>query len=228
MSEELYGESFYADRHARSLYAAVNILTLVSQIVPKIESAVDFGCGVGTWMQVLQQLGVTKILGLEGEWLNKEMLVIDEDNFMHANFSDDIPDVGRFDLAVSLEVAEHLEEQYARPFVEHITSSSDFVLFSAAIPHQKPGPEHVNEQWPNYWINIFSSLGYQCIDCIRGIMWNDVKIPAWYRQNIMFYVKNDRIDDLNLEKVKSLPNLNGLALVHPEYYLEGLYRPAMD
>ncbi|WP_421903578.1 methyltransferase domain-containing protein [Maridesulfovibrio sp.] len=224
MSGGLYGESFYADRHARSLYAAVNILTLVSKIVPNIGSAVDFGCGVGTWLQVLQNLGAKRILGFEGDWLDKKMLVIKEDEFRHADLSKDFAIEDKFDLAISLEVAEHIEEQYARLFVERLTRSSDFVLFSAAIPHQKPGPEHVNEQWPNYWINLFSSMGYQYIDCIRGSMWNDMKIPAWYKQNIMLYVNNERIDDLNIAKIKSLPNLNGQALVHPDYFLEALYR----
>ncbi len=224
MSQDLYGEKFYANRHARSLYAAVNILTLVSNIVPEIISAVDFGCGVGTWLQVLQNMGATRVLGLEGDWLDTKHLVIKDEEFMHSDLSTDFSAVGKFDLAVSLEVAGHLEEQYARSFVERLTCSSDFILFSAAIPHQKPGPEHVNEQWPHYWINLFNSSGFVAIDCIRGIMWNDSKIPAWYRQNIMLYVKKSRFDDLNIEKIQSLPNLNGLALVHPDYYLEALYR----
>ncbi|TIH13550.1 class I SAM-dependent methyltransferase [Marinifilum sp. JC120] len=224
MTKELYGESFYKNRHTRSLYAAVNVLTLISDIIPKMDSVIDFGCGVGTWLQVTQNLGAKNILGLEGLWLKKKMLVIKEDEFIHADLSKNFSTTDKYDLAISLEVAEHIEKEYARLFVERLSRASDFILFSAAIPHQKPGPEHVNEQWPNYWINIFNSLEYKAIDCIRGFIWNDPKIPSWYRQNIMLFVKDDRIEDLNLKKVSSLPNLNGLALVHPEYFYEALHR----
>jgi hypothetical protein len=42
----------------------------------------------------------------------------------------------KYDLAVSLEVAEHLPIESAANFINSITQSADLVLFSAAIPFQ--------------------------------------------------------------------------------------------
>ena len=54
--------------------------------------------------------------------------------------------IGRtFDLAISLEVAEHPPEEFAEPLVERLVTAAPFVLFSAAIPEQG-GIHHVNEQ----------------------------------------------------------------------------------
>src|SRR3546814_4441067 len=39
----------------------------------------------------------------------------------------------KYDLAISMEVGEHLDEKYADIFVENISKSSDYVLFSAEI-----------------------------------------------------------------------------------------------
>lgn len=55
----------------------------------------------------------------------------------------------RFDLAMTIEVAEHLTPVRADSFVEDLTRLSDVVLFSAAIPAQG-GINHVNEQWQSY------------------------------------------------------------------------------
>jgi hypothetical protein len=50
---------------------------------------------------------------------------------------------------------------------------------------------------------------------IRGRIWNVQGIPVWYRQNLLLYVKEDRIDDLNLSQVNG-----SLALrwIHPEVF----------
>ena len=54
----------------------------------------------------------------------------------------------RFDLALSLEVAEHLPPECGSEFVQTLTDLSSVILFSAAIPFQG-GTDHLNEQWPS-------------------------------------------------------------------------------
>lgn len=98
-----------------------------------------------------------------------------------------------FELAQSLEVAEHLYQEYAPNFVKLLTSLSDVVLFSAAIPYQG-GVHHVNEQPPAYWAELFAKEGYVCIDCLRERIWEDDSISTWYRQNIMIFVHESKTD----------------------------------
>ena len=112
----------------------------------------------------------------------------------------------RFDLAICLEVAEHIDEKRASDFLSTLTSFSDHVLFSAAIPYQG-GTGHVNEQWPGYWARLFADKGYGCQDFIRKKIWNDSGIHYWYRQNILLFSKG-------AEHEEPLP------MVHPELFTQ--------
>lgn len=53
--------------------------------------------------------------------------------------------LGRFDLAISVEVAEHLPKEAAETFIDNLVSLSDEVVFGAAYEHQG-GVNHLNEQ----------------------------------------------------------------------------------
>lgn len=184
--------------------------------LPEIRSAVDFGCGVGTWLAVLQEKGVKEIQGIDGPWLKQELLEIPKRNFRQADFEDGVELDRRYDLAISLEVVEHLEPEAAETFVASLVRASDFILFSAAIPFQG-GKKHVNEQWPDYWVALFARKGYVVSDFIRNQIWNDQRIPTWYRQNALMFVKSEAMTKLEV------PDLDGpkwpIAVVHPERYL---------
>jgi hypothetical protein len=176
----------------------------------------DVGCGVGTWLSVLRERGVDDIQGVDGAWVDEQHLVIPAASFMRHDLSQPLSLPRRYDLAISLEVAEHLSATRAAAFVKFLTDSSDAVLFSAAIPHQG-GRGHVNEQWPVYWAELFRGHGYGAVDCVRARIWNDSAIPCWYRQNILLFVAAGVFD--RLPEVPQIPG-DGLALIHPEIYLK--------
>ncbi|ETD25724.1 hypothetical protein [Helicobacter canis] len=96
-----------------------------------------------------------------------------------------------FELAQSLEVAEHLDHIFAANFVQLLTSLADVVLFSAAIPYQG-GVCHINEQPPAYWAELFAKQGYVCLDFLRPSIWGDESVLWWYRQNLLVFVHKDR------------------------------------
>jgi len=193
------------------------ILLIVQKLIPDINSAVDLGCGVGTWLSVLKEAGTKDILGIDGNWVNKDHLVINDESFMEYDLNKEVKLNKRYDLAISLEAAEHLPPESAYISIFSLTNLSDFVLFSAAIPHQG-GDNHINEQWPDYWINLFKKRGYVGFDIIRNQIWNDQLIPFWYRQNIILFSKKERIPDLKFlhNPYQSAP----LSIVHPELYLQ--------
>jgi hypothetical protein len=102
------------------------------------------------------------IRGFDGSWVSKELLEIPNDLFTEYDLTTPIKFGEPYDLAISLEVAEHLPEQSADTFIDSLTGLWDFVLFSAAIPHQG-GVNHVNEQWQSYWAATFAERGYLAI-----------------------------------------------------------------
>jgi hypothetical protein len=140
------------------------------------------GCGIGTWLSACKELGATDVLGIDGAYLEPSLLMIDKNCFLPHDLTKPLNLQKRFDLAISLEVAEHLPESCADVFVATLCSLSDAVLFSAAVPGQG-GTGHLNEQWPDYWGTRFRKKGFRMIDCIRTEIWEDDSVAPWYRQN---------------------------------------------
>ena len=99
--------------------------------------------------------------------------------------------------------------------MDNITAFSNVILFSAAIPGQG-GTHHVNEQWPSYWIEKFRARGCLPVDCIRPILWNSNDVLWWYRQNLLFFVKEESLD--NYPALKAEAGKPVLDAVHPELW----------
>jgi SAM-dependent methyltransferase len=212
-----YGPEFYADRHQRTVHAARAVLAVVSEVLPPIRSAVDLGCGVGTWLSVLAENGVAEVLGVDGAWVTRDRLEIPPSAFLEADLTAPIQVGRRFDLAISLEVAEHLPASCADRFVSSLADLSDFILFSAAVPFQG-GVHHVNEQWPEYWAERFRRLGYVPWDSIRHRIWHDPLIPVWYRQNVVLFVRRERVGDLRVHSIGVEDASDALSRLHPELF----------
>ena len=173
-------------------------------------SVLDVGCGLGNWLEVSKTLGVNEVIGLDGAYINRELLKIKPEEFVEWDLHKSISLGRRFDLSICLEVAEHLPESTAETLVQSLTKHSDVILFSAAIPGQG-GQYHVNEQWPAYWQKLFGNAGYVFIDCFRNKIWMNENIEWWYRQNIFLVVKKNN----ELARMASLPVL---PLVHPDLF----------
>ncbi|MCL2024291.1 MAG: class I SAM-dependent methyltransferase [Coriobacteriia bacterium] len=192
---------------------------LFSRLKPK--TVIDVGCGIGTFLNTAQKLGAEQIVGVDGDWVDREKLRrnIALDYFVPITLTESLSgSFGRFDLAICLEVAEHLPESSAETLVESLVSLSDIILFSAAIPGQG-GQNHINEQWPGYWAALFKEQDYLFADVIRPLIWDNDDISYWYRQNTFLVVKQDRKELLaafseNWSEGRSEP----LRLVHPALF----------
>jgi SAM-dependent methyltransferase len=208
---------YYHDEGTHNLVSPGIIAPLVYKLVtPK--SVVDVGCGLGNFLYSFKQLGVKPVLGIDGSWINHGLLekYLSKEEFMEA----DLENLGqlnyRFDLAICLEVAEHLAEASADNFIKSLVSLSDVVLFSAAIPHQG-GQNHLNEQWPSYWAEKFGNYGYNFNDLLRPVLWGNNKVEYWYQQNIFLVAKKGYKFNLSvLEEYKD--SFKIMDCVHPEIY----------
>ncbi len=218
-----YVDSFYEARHQGTVYAARKILAIVLGALPKVNSAIDLGCGVGTWLSVLMEKGVKDVHGLDGPWVDSRFLQIPINCFSHIDFEEGVDIARRYDLAISLEVAEHLPKRTATSFVNTLVDASDYVLFSAAIPFQG-GTDHVNEQWPEYWVKLFQDHGYVVLDFIRRMIWIDKRIPVWYRQNILLFVRKEQVCNVRLPSSADIIEALPLSLVHPDAYMTKMYQ----
>ncbi len=218
-SESPYTQKFFDTIRDGSRRSAQVVVPMVLQLVqPK--SVVDVGCGDGTWLSVFRQLGVTDTLGLDGDYVGRRQLQIPQDQFRPTDLSSPFGLHRTFEMAISLEVAEHLPPQSAEGFVKSLTQLSQVILFSAAIPSQG-GTQHLNEQWPDYWAALFENHDYLAIDCIRGGIWSNEEVEWYYAQNILLFVSRGRIlESSGLLQERERTNLQRLALVHPKRFLQ--------
>jgi SAM-dependent methyltransferase len=140
-------------------------------------SVVDVGCGEGWWGKAFEAKGC-EVLGLDGE--GRPVIPSKQ-----VDLAEPLPTFEQdFDLAVCLEVAEHLPPERAESFIAELCSLSHTILFSAAVPGQG-GTGHLNEQWPPYWAELFMANGMYCSDELRWTIWYDERVCWWYRQNLM-------------------------------------------
>lgn len=207
------GKKYIHDEIAHNLNAPKVIVPLILQYVQP-QCVVDFGCGTGTWLHVFKNYGVQEVLGLDGSWYNKELLFkhITEQEFRCVDLETHVHLDKKYDLVVSLEVAEHISEKNADTFVQSLVLAGKIILFSAAFPGQG-GFNHINEQWPSYWAKKFEQFDYHFHDVIRGKIWNNRDVDMWYKQNI-FFVVHDSVGFNHPDDLLSVHN----PVIHPDFF----------
>lgn len=184
----VYSTQFYKRRREITLVSSQVVLEHVWGVLQP-NSVLDVGCGTGTWLAQSQRFGAERICGIDGPWVPEKDLEISRESFVECNLSDSLPEnLGRYDLALCIEVAEHLTQDGGDRLIEFLTSSSNAILFSAAIPGQG-GTGHINEQLQSYWHDRFQSFDFACFDVIRPLIWDDESVNVIYRQNMLMYIR---------------------------------------
>lgn len=215
--QEHYSSEWLTDCARASASAAAKIVPAIMSMIP-VASVVDIGCGLGAFLQTFQAHGVSDVLGVDGSWVPRSRLMIDPAAFRITDL--EVPlDLSRvFDLAVCMEVAEHLPESAAEILVASLSRHADVVLFSAAIPFQG-GQHHVNERWPSWWAEHWVARGYRAIDVLRDLLWWDESIAVYYRQNVMLFASESAVARSTSLRRGVQPSLLRLDRVHPEMWL---------
>ncbi len=220
-------ELIYQDLHGGQLeaqeiqnrHSAEKILGIVFDVI-KPDSVLDVGCGLGTWLSVARELGVADTRGVDGLWTDNARLRIPAELVSTQDLEKPLELGRKFDMVMSLEVAEHLDQSASVNFVDSLTNHADVILFSAAIPYQG-GHHHVNEQFPDYWYSLFHERGFEVLDFIRPKIWNDDSILWWLKQNILLFVRKELLES-NQAFADLYRNNLPISIVHPEVYLSRL------
>ena len=188
---QIYDAGFFEHVDETALQAARRVVPIVTDLLHPA-SVIDVGCGRGGWLSVFRENGVESIQGVDGDYVDRSRLLIPSSSFRSIDLAGPFQIEGKYDLAVSLEVAEHIAAANADRLVEQLVGCAPFVLFSAAIPNQG-GTHHVNERMPAYWHRRFAQHGYVALDPVRPKILSDRSVEYWYRQNILLYGLRDAV-----------------------------------
>ncbi|HWG18521.1 MAG TPA: hypothetical protein VN678_11700 [Acidobacteriaceae bacterium] len=204
-----YTTTFYEHQSGGSASSAAVVVKVLLSILP-VRSVADVGCGVAPWAAEFIAQGVPDVWGIDGDYVDRSQLRIPPDRFLARDLSRPV-NLGRaFDLAVCLEVGEHLANSRARGLVADLTSLAPCVAFSAAVPGQG-GINHINERYLPYWIDLFEAQGFKAIDAVRPQILGDPRVEYWYQQNMVLFVAPDHP---LLEKGYAKPQ----TIIHPALY----------
>lgn len=186
-----YGAAYQERLQAGRRASAERVMPLMLDLCAP-SSIVDFGCGLGSWLAEAMAFGVADVLGVDGSWVDPAMLVIPPTCFRSVELRSPLDLGRRFDLALCLEVAEHLPAEAAPTLVETLTNHAPVVFFSAAVPGQG-GQGHVNEAWPSAWRELFRQREFDCFDVLRARIWAEIGVEPWYRQNSLIFASREHL-----------------------------------
>lgn len=151
-------------------------------IEEKITTIADLGCGLGNYTKVLNN-ETTKCDGFDGNPNTKQLTnnlcnILDLSN----RFSFDEP----YDWVLSLEVGEHLPQQFEQTFIDNICSNNKYgIVLSWALKGQG-GKGHFNEQNNDYVINKIEHEGFVYDEVVSSRL-RQKSTLSWFKNTIMVF-----------------------------------------
>jgi SAM-dependent methyltransferase len=183
----------------------------------KFHSVVDFGCGLGIWLNVARELGATETRGYDNAEFLAAARGFAKTDIFAADLTRFIEMEKRFDLAICLETADRLGADAAVPLVRTLCAAADWVLFGAAPPFQQVGQRR-NEKWLEYWAELFLNNGFLCYDILRPGLWHHRDIAFYLRQNACLYVRKGAQEALRSRGIAA--SASPASMIHPELFLK--------
>lgn len=161
----------------------------------KVNSLVDFGCGIGSYIESAFNNNLEKIKGYDigGEFAKKYT----PDNIKHLiEYADCTKPINCdiYDCVISFETAEHIEPSGTDLFISNIVkavNNNGIILFSAAPPEQA-GSGHINCHSKEYWIKKLEEHGFNVDTNMTKYVakkWLDLGAPNYIYNNLIITKK---------------------------------------
>lgn len=147
---------------------------------------VDFGCGMGDYVKGFIKAGFT-CDGYDGN-PNTDGLT---NGLCKTLDLSDPQDFGvMYDMVLSLEVGEHIPEEYEEVFIENLVTHADkMIVLSWAVPGQA-GLGHVNCQDNGYIIGKLKEKGFRYDSRWSMMLRRGSRLP-WFKKTIMVFHREE-------------------------------------
>ena len=188
--EVVYDLAYFEREVEHSAAQSAKVMARSIRAGLKPRTVIDVGCGTGALLEEFQKEGC-QVFGLEYaesalQYCRKRKLNVRKFDLKKMSLTNQ----PTYDVAISMEVAEHLPETCANRYVLLLTSLSPCVVFTAARPGQG-GTDHVNEQPASYWISKFQSRGFERDEILSSrwkLEWESSgSVSSHYYHNLLIF-----------------------------------------
>lgn len=184
---EIYKKSFFSRRYKldwRAKYVCDAVVGTFNMVAGW--TLIDVGCAIGEYVRKFKEEYGILSEGIEGSPEAKDFFVTD--GIMVLDLREKLRLFSKYDVCMSLEVAEHIEPKYADQYVDNLVNLSDNILITAA-PQGQGGHHHVNCRSKHYWERkFFVNKYYRDFDS-EVIFKCHLKCVS-HRKEIASYIKN--------------------------------------
>jgi len=155
-----------------------------------VKSVADLGCGSGDYCKCIKEHGIPLVHGYEGTPDIRKIAVYDDITVIDLTKRRYVGT--NYDLALCLEVGEHIPQKYEQVFIDNVCEfTSKDLIISWAIPGQG-GAGHFNEQPNEYIINEFIKRGLT-FDEESSMKLRDASSYKWFGNTLMKFERKGRI-----------------------------------
>ena len=94
-------------------------------------------------------------------------------------------------------------------------------LRSSCFPQQsrfREGSDILNEQWQDYWAELFATADYVPVDCLRPQIWSNPHVASYYAQNVLLFGERGYIAGRSELAAKVVRDAQRLVQIHPRVY----------
>lgn len=160
----LYNDEFFAWhlQYARE-YSIKTMDWYIDTFKPN--SVVDFGCGIGSYLESCYNKGVEKFVGYDigGEYAKKYTPSFLHEHIHYLDCTKLIVTEQKFDCVMTFETIEHIDPNGNDVFIDNLVNATNKeigkILFTGAPPEQD-GCGHINCQEKSFWIDMFEKRNF--------------------------------------------------------------------
>ena len=159
--KSLYDDGFFMRNKRDKEIPNINIATILKESLD-FNSVFDLGCGIGTYLDTFLKKGCNKVLGFEyGIEFSKNYM--SKDILPFVSFGDVTKKIKineKYDCGMSIEVAEHIPQEFSDALVDNLVDNTINVIIFTAAPPGQGGTGHINCQPKEFWIEKFEKKGW--------------------------------------------------------------------
>lgn len=153
----IYPKEYFEALDAIKTEMAVRLAKILMDLYSP-ESVIDFGCASGLYLKPLLDCGVSHVLGIDSASATKAVSDIPS-HITIADLREPLRIGEKFDLAICLEVVEHIESEFEDQVFDNVCEAADTVIFSGATLGQA-GYGHINLRPKQYWLDKLLARGF--------------------------------------------------------------------